>query len=121
MQSRERKCTTGRKGTRSCDGTGEKTEARGTNGKGNGIKRVIEKNSNKKSIEGEEERRHGANNMERDYSTLYRKSVRTYIAFKRKGFSGSGSEKDCMKCQSWEQRDADKEKTLFQRASPTKL
>lgn len=103
MQSRERKCTTGRKGTRSSNGTRKKTEARGTNGKGNGIKRVIEKkNSNKKGIEAEEGRRHGANNMERDYSTLYRKSVRTYIAFKRKGFSGSGSEKDCMKCQSWE-------------------
>lgn len=60
------------------------------------------KQQQKKSIEGEEGRRHGDNNMERDYSTLYRKSVRTYIAFKRKGFSGSGSEKDCMKCQSWE-------------------
>ena len=64
--------------------------------------RKKKKNSNKKSIEAEEGRRHGANNMERDYSTLYRKGVRTYIAFKRKGFSGSSSEKDCMKCQSWE-------------------
>lgn len=103
MQSRERKCTTERKGTRSSNGTREKNGSPGDKRQRKRNKTSYrKKQQQKKSIEGEEGRRHGDNNMERDYSTLYRKSVRTYIAFKRKGFSGSGSEKDCMKCQSWE-------------------